>query len=48
VVVMMATLKGGGQVVNVGGGQAQGLNLGQLPILRMGGDQVSEKEKQIF
>jgi hypothetical protein len=37
---MVAPLQGGGQVVYVGGGQAQRLYLGQLPVLGVCGDQV--------
>ena len=35
---MVAALEGGGQVVDVGGGQAQRLDLGQLPVLGVGRD----------
>ena len=37
---VVAALEGGGQVVDVGGGQAQRLDLGQLPVLGVGRDQV--------
>ncbi len=40
--VLVAALQGGGQVVDVGGGQPQRLYLGQLPVLGMRRDQVPE------